>query len=69
MDVFDNIKEYIKRNGPSQTITSRKSGVPYKRLNDILNGRAKASVEEYFHICDAIGVPLDFFRQNRRDSA
>lgn len=55
------IKEYLISKGTSQTFIANKTGIPISTLNAILNGNRKLLAEEYFVICQALGVPLDTF--------
>lgn len=57
------IKEYLKSKGISQTFVSKKTGIPITTLNAVLNGSRKLLAEEYFVICQALGVPLDTFME------
>lgn len=57
------IKEYLKSKGISQTFVSNKTGIPITTLNAVLNGNRKLLAEEYFVICQALGVPLDTFME------
>jgi len=57
------IKKYLKSKGISQTFVSNKTGIPISTLNAILNGNRKLLAEEYFVICQVLGVPLDTFME------
>ncbi|KSV60279.1 helix-turn-helix domain-containing protein [Acetivibrio ethanolgignens] len=56
------IKKYLDDNGIKQTFVSEKTGIPAPILSMILNNNRKIEANEYMKICDAIGVPLDYFR-------
>ncbi len=60
--VATNIKLYLENNGIKQSFLSEKTGIPITTLNATLNGNRKIQIEEYFSICDALNVRLDFFR-------
>lgn len=57
------IKKYLISKGITQTFVSEKTGIPITTLNAILNEKRNLLAEEYFIICDALGVPLDAFQQ------
>lgn len=56
------IKKYLEENGIKQNFLSEKTGIPASVINAILNDKRKVEANEYMKICDAIGVPLDYFR-------
>lgn len=56
------IKKYLESNGIKQSFISEKTGIPAPILNMMLNDNRKIEANEYMRICDAIGVPLDYFR-------
>lgn len=55
------VKQYLDENGIKYSFLSEKIGVPMNVLSPLLNGKRKMSVEEYFTICDALGLPVDTF--------
>lgn len=57
------IKEYLISKGVSQTFVANKTGIPISTLNAALNGNRKMLAEEYFSICQVLGVPLDTFME------
>lgn len=59
------IKLYMKENGISQTHIANKIGMPLAIFNALLNGNRNLLAEEYFMICDALGVPLDAFKERQ----
>ena len=64
--IAENIKLYLENSGIKQTFLSEKTGIPAPILNATLNGKRKLQVEEYFVICDALHVRLDFFRSKEK---
>ena len=56
------IKKYLDENGIKQTFVSEKTEIPPSILNMMLNDNRKIEANEYMKICDAIGVPLDYFK-------
>ena len=63
------IKDYIKDHGITQTWLANKSGVDYAALHAALNENRVLYTEEYFLICEALGVPYDTFRKEVEVSA
>lgn len=55
------IKEYLTSHGIKQTFVSEKCGWTKQKTYLIANGKQKITAEEYGAICDAIGVPYDYF--------
>lgn len=55
------IKKYLDENGIKYSFVSEKIGIPMNILSPLLNGKRKMSAEEYFLICEAIGVGADYF--------
>lgn len=56
------IKGYLEKNGIKQSFVSERTGIPAPILNMMLNNNRKIEANEYMKICDAIGVPLDYFK-------
>lgn len=61
MTVNEKIKKYLEEHGITQMWLSKTSGVPYKTLNDIVNGVIKVSAENLGKISKALGVSADIF--------
>jgi transcriptional regulator with XRE-family HTH domain len=57
------IKEYLDMKGLIQSKIARKAGMKISTFNDILNGRRKIETSEYFNICKALEVSVDFFEK------
>lgn len=58
------VKQYLDENGIKYSFLSEKIGMPMNVLSPLLNGKRKMSVEEYFIICEALGVPVSMFEPN-----
>lgn len=56
------IKKYLINNGISQTFISSKTKIPTNILNAVMNSKRKLLAEEYFLICEVLGVPLETFK-------
>ena len=61
------IKKYLNSKGIKQIYLAKRTGLTQNALNALLNGRRNLEVEEYFSICEALGVEFDFFRKRGRD--
>ena len=55
------IRDYLIGHGIKQTFVSEKCGWTKQKTNKITRGKQKITAEEYGTICDAIGVPYDYF--------
>lgn len=55
------IKEYINEHGLKQKTIAEKSGFTVQTFNAVMNGQRKLEATEYFKVCDALGVSLDYF--------
>lgn len=51
-----NIKAIIARNRLKQYAVAEKAGIPPKKFNDMLNGRALIKADDIVPICTALGV-------------
>ena len=65
MDVSKKIKDYLDKNGITQTHISRKTGISMQKLNLALNGNRRLTFDEYSSICWALGVGVDMFLEPR----
>ena len=57
------IKKYMEERGIKQSFLKEHLGMTASTVNALLNGNRGISAEEYFKICDALKVPLDYFRE------
>ncbi len=55
------IREYLKREGRTQTWLGERAGIPLHRLNLGLCGKRSFSLREYALICGALGVNIGRF--------
>lgn len=55
------VKKYLDEKGIKYSFLSEKIGMPMNLFSPLLNGKRKMSVEEYFTICEALGVSVDTF--------
>ncbi len=59
--IRENIILYIKRNGIKQVFLCEKTGLSPSAVSAIMNRKRDIEVDEYYAICEALGVSLDFF--------
>ena len=59
------IKQYLEKNGISQTYISKKTGIELPKLNLALNGKRRLTFEEYTIICGVLKVNTDKFLKPR----
>lgn len=61
MEVNEKLKQYLEEHGISQAFVAEKTGIPYKSLNDMINGRVKVSAENLGRITKCLNVSADIF--------
>lgn len=62
------VKKYLDENGIKYSYLSEKTGIPMNILSPTLNGKRRMSAEEYFMICEALGLSADTFAPESTDS-
>lgn len=55
------IRKYLLDHGIKQSFVAEKCGWTRQKTNAIATGKAKITANEYGDLCDAIGVPYDYF--------
>lgn len=55
------IKEYIAACGIKQKKIAEEANLSEQQLSDICSGRRRIEAVEYFNICRALGVSVDYF--------
>lgn len=55
------IKEYLTENGIKQAFLVEKTGLTACQISNICIHDRKIDCIEYYKICKALGVPLDYF--------
>ena len=63
MSVGERIKEYADSKGIKNTFLSEKAGVSDSMMSRILKGERNIDVLEYYCICQALDVPMEFFME------
>lgn len=67
MKVNEKIKKYLEERGITQAFLAKKTGIPYKTINDIVNGVTKVSAENLGKISQALGVSADIFLNQKSE--
>lgn len=55
------IKEYLQTNGIKQTFLADKTGLSDSQVSEICNKDRRIDCIEYYKICKALNVPLEYF--------
>ena len=55
------IKDYLTAHGIKQSFVAEKCGWSKQKTNCIVNGKQKITADEMRTVCDAVGVPYDYF--------
>ena len=63
MEAAAKIKQHIKRNGLKQRWVAEQAGMTDTELSEYLRGKRRITIDAYIRICDALGVPLETFRE------
>ena len=64
--ICDEIKRFLNDMGIKQRTLSVKTKIPENVLSEMLNGKRRITAEEYFSICEALGVPPGQFAATER---
>lgn len=59
--VGSKIKDYLNENGIKQSFLAEKTGLSNSQVSDICIHDRKIDCVEYFRICKALDLPLDYF--------
>ena len=59
--VGQRIKAYLEENGIKQSFLSEKTGIPGPVLSLMLSGQRKIAVTEYYEICQALKIDMNYF--------
>lgn len=65
--VGERIKNYLKDNGIKQTFLAEKTGLTNSKISDICINDRKIDVVDYYKICKALNLPLEYFLQENED--
>lgn len=65
MSVVGELREYMKENKLKQTVISEKCGWSKQKTSVIIRGKQRMTAEDLAAICDALGVPYDYFYRKK----
>ena len=57
------IKERLRNVGITQKYLSEKTKITPQTLNAMLNDKRRIEATEYFKICEALGLKVDYFKE------
>lgn len=63
------IKRYMEKNGIKQKYVADCAGIPIQSFNAMCNGKQRITAEQYFAICDVLGVVYSRFAPNEEKEA
>lgn len=55
------IKSFLQERGIKQTFLAEKTGMTNSIISDICNNDRKVECVEYYKICKALNLPLEYF--------
>lgn len=61
MNIEFAIRTYLLDHGIKQSFVAEKCGWTKQKTNAIATGKKKITANEYRELCDAVGVPYDYF--------
>ena len=61
MTVGERIKAYAEEHGIMQKYLAEKAGISTSQMSLVLNGKNNLNVIQYYNVCKALGVPMEFF--------
>ncbi len=61
MNIAGTIREYLRDNKIRQTTISERCGWSKQKTSAIIRGQQKMTAEEMAAVCEALGVPYDYF--------
>lgn len=61
--IVNDLRKYIEEKGIKARTISNKIGIPEATIYNILSGKRKMMTDEFFNICDVLGISPDFFYQ------
>ena len=65
MTIGQKVKVYSASKGITQRYLGNAAGVSDNRITNVLKGKSEISVFEYYSICKALNVPLEFFFEDK----
>lgn len=66
--IKDRMRQYIKETGVKQSFLSQKSGMSPQAISTFMNCKRDLSIDEYYRLCDALGVSYEFFINHKKSA-
>jgi plasmid maintenance system antidote protein VapI len=57
----ERIRQYIVESGMKIGAVAERAEIPMNTFSAMINGKRRITAEEYFSICAALGLPLEYF--------
>lgn len=67
--VKQRIAEYVEGKGIKQIYISQETGISPQSVSLLLRGERNLEIDEYVKICDALGVPYNYFMPKRNKTS
>ena len=61
MTLGEKIKVYADEHGIMQKFLAEKAEMSTSQMSSILNGKNNINVIQYYNVCKALGVPMEYF--------
>lgn len=68
MPIEETIRDYLVSHGITQVFVARKCGWSKQKMHAMLTGKQKILAEDLKKVCEAVGVPYDYFYNAVQDS-
>lgn len=69
MDTGERILSYLNANGIRQSFVAEKCGWTKQKVHSMLHGRNRITADDYYKICNALCVSMDFFYEAAQEKA
>lgn len=57
----ERIRKYIVESGMKLGVVAERADIPMNTFSAMMNGKRRITAEEYFSICAALNVPIEYF--------
>lgn len=62
--LHEKLKKFLTEHGIKQTFLAEKLNLPDYAISDMLSGRRKIDAVEYYQICKALRVDMEYFMED-----
>ena len=63
MEIGEKIKAYVDEHGIMQKFLAEKAGITPSQMSLVMSGQRTLNVIEYYNICKALNVPMEYFME------